>query len=425
MVAVAFVSLALTVGSSSASLPLFYGAIADDLGWSYTDVTLLFTYKNVAAAAATLLIAGPIIAGAGLRAGMAAAFALTAAGMALFVVVDSRLTYYAAGIVQGVGIAVVIVGVNVLVSRWFDRNRGFALGIALSGLSAGGALFPLLMEPLIEWVGWRAAMLALGLMVGGIALPLYLWKAREYPSAGDLDSAELRGRAAPARQGGRRATPARQGGGRVAAARQRGMSGTRDDVADAAAVAVIRSPAFIRSALALLLVGAADMAVIQHTSLLLRHESEVGEPVAALVLSVIFLSAVVGKLLAGRVYDRFAIAGISLWPVFVAASIALVFLIGGVFTVLLFAVCRGVSHGGLLPKPAVLAGHSLPPARIDIGLPLLLGVWMVGAGVGPPLLSALYEHHGHYRYGVGTLILLCLIGAVLLRGVRCPETLRR
>ena len=240
--------------------------------------------------------------------------------------------------------------------------------------------------------------------------------ALEFPSSGDLDSAELRGRAAPARQGGRRATPARQGGGRVAAARQGGMRGTRDDVADAAAGAVVRSPAFIRSALALLLVGAADMAVIQHTSLLLRHESEVGEPVAALVLSVIFLSAVVGKLLAGLVYDRFAIAGISLWPVFVAASIALVFLIGGVFTVLLFAVCRGVSHGGLLPKPAVLAGHSLP---------LLLGVWMVGAGVGPPLLSALYEHHGHYRYGVGTLILLCLIGAVLLRGVRCPETLRR
>jgi MFS family permease len=44
-----------------------------------------------------------------------------------------------------------------LVSSWFVKHRGLAIGIALIGTSLGSAVFPLLNPPLIEAFGWRQA----------------------------------------------------------------------------------------------------------------------------------------------------------------------------------------------------------------------------------------------------------------------------
>jgi cyanate permease len=44
-----------------------------------------------------------------------------------------------------------------LVSSWFVRHRGLAIGIALIGTSLGSAVFPVLNPPLIEAFGWRQA----------------------------------------------------------------------------------------------------------------------------------------------------------------------------------------------------------------------------------------------------------------------------
>jgi sugar phosphate permease len=44
-----------------------------------------------------------------------------------------------------------------LVSSWFVKHRGLAIGIALIGTSLGSAVFPLVNPPLIEAFGWRQA----------------------------------------------------------------------------------------------------------------------------------------------------------------------------------------------------------------------------------------------------------------------------
>jgi sugar phosphate permease len=46
-----------------------------------------------------------------------------------------------------------------LVSSWFVKHRGLAIGIALIGTSLGSAIFPLVNPPLIEAFGWRQAFL--------------------------------------------------------------------------------------------------------------------------------------------------------------------------------------------------------------------------------------------------------------------------
>lgn len=62
-----------------------------------------------------------------------------------------------------------------VVTRWFDRERGLALGIALSGVGLGTAIIPPIVAYLIGAYGWRAAYVGLGaviLILGGVPIAL-------------------------------------------------------------------------------------------------------------------------------------------------------------------------------------------------------------------------------------------------------------
>src|SRR6478735_8309523 len=62
------------------------------------------------------------------------------------------------------------------VQRWFIRRRGFASGLAVSGIGVGTLVMPPLATLLIDMLGWRGAYLALGSLAavigGGMALLL-------------------------------------------------------------------------------------------------------------------------------------------------------------------------------------------------------------------------------------------------------------
>ena len=78
------------------------------------------------------------------------------------------------------------------ISAWFDRRRGLALGIAMSGVGLGAFVVPQLAERLIERVGWRGAYVGLGLLTFVIAFPaVALWIREPRPGEGE------RGAAAP------------------------------------------------------------------------------------------------------------------------------------------------------------------------------------------------------------------------------------
>src|SRR5205823_2041251 len=70
------------------------------------------------------------------------------------------------GIVGGVGTPIPYAAV---ITQWFDRQRGLALGIGIAGVGLGAALVPQLAAFLIAAFGWRAAYLGLGVAVMVIA----------------------------------------------------------------------------------------------------------------------------------------------------------------------------------------------------------------------------------------------------------------
>ncbi len=65
------------------------------------------------------------------------------------------------------------------VSSWFERRRGAALALVMSGGAIGAIVLPPAADALIRLVGWRTAYLALGGMVLAIGLPTAALLIRE------------------------------------------------------------------------------------------------------------------------------------------------------------------------------------------------------------------------------------------------------
>lgn len=71
---------------------------------------------------------------------------------------------------------------STLLSRWFTRQRGLALGIAGMGTSFGGLGFPPLIQKLVELYEWRNAFGLIGASIILVGVPIVLGLARDRPS---------------------------------------------------------------------------------------------------------------------------------------------------------------------------------------------------------------------------------------------------
>lgn len=82
-------------------------------------------------------------------------------------------------------------------SLWFEKKRGFAIGIVISGNYIAGAIWPPIVQGLIDAMGWRDALFLIGCFVLAAMPPLTLMLRRPAPAlARELSGKSL---AAPAR----------------------------------------------------------------------------------------------------------------------------------------------------------------------------------------------------------------------------------
>jgi len=99
----------------------------------------------------------------------------------------SANTSYVSRALMGVSLGFIgVLGNTVLVSNWFRRLRGTAIGIVLTGTSFGGVLIPLLATPLILRYGWRTAMIAVSLIIWLFLLPAIIFLVKNKPSDSGL-----------------------------------------------------------------------------------------------------------------------------------------------------------------------------------------------------------------------------------------------
>ncbi len=152
----------------------FVEALQRDFAASRGSVSLVFSLAGFLYFGLGIL-SGPLADRVGSRGLAVAGMILTGLGLAAASAARSLSEVYAAyGLGVGLGVGCAYVPAIGAVQRWFVRRRGFASGLAVSGIGVGTLVMPPLASLLIESLGWRGAYLALGTLAaivgGGLAL---------------------------------------------------------------------------------------------------------------------------------------------------------------------------------------------------------------------------------------------------------------
>jgi MFS family permease len=172
VVAAAFAVTFIGFGSAY-TFSAFVEPLQQDFGASRGSVSLVFSLAGFLYFGLGI-VSGPLADRFGSRPLAVAGMILTGLGLAAASAAQSLLQVYVAyGLGVGLGVGCAYVPAIGAVQRWFVRRRGFASGLAVSGIGVGTLAMPPLASLLIGMLGWRGAYLALGALAvalgGGLA----------------------------------------------------------------------------------------------------------------------------------------------------------------------------------------------------------------------------------------------------------------
>jgi MFS family permease len=151
----------------------FFEPLVREFGWSHTQVSFASSLRGLEMGILAPLI-GFLADRWGSRRIMFSGMIVLGAGLILLSYTQSLFMFYGAMILIafGAGGCTSVVTMTA-VSQWFRKNIGKALAIMTSGFGASGLLLPIIVA-LIDAYGWRTAVVALGLAIWVIGIPLSL-----------------------------------------------------------------------------------------------------------------------------------------------------------------------------------------------------------------------------------------------------------
>lgn len=179
IVTTAFLSLFAVVGIAYYGLPFFYDFMSEEYGWSRAVVTSGNAVGKLLVGPLFGFVAGWMIDRYGPRRLLISGSLMMGVSLLGLGFSNSLPTFYLFWVFNALGyVCGGPLPCQVLVSRWFDKNRGKAMGIAYLGIGTGGALVPLFSTGLEKEFGWHLALGALGILIVLIALPM-AWFIKE------------------------------------------------------------------------------------------------------------------------------------------------------------------------------------------------------------------------------------------------------
>ena len=186
------VAMALGSGVSFWSFGLYIGPLEEEFGWSRAEVSLGFSV-SLAISGLTGPFIGRWIDVRGPRVAIVVGATLTAATYILLATTSELWQWYAYNSINAVFRQMMFfIPFQALISRWFDRRRGIALGILGTGFSLGGFVVVPLMQLVIEQVGWDGSFIISGIAVVGVFVPIGLLLVRNSPAdVGAVPDGEL------------------------------------------------------------------------------------------------------------------------------------------------------------------------------------------------------------------------------------------
>jgi MFS family permease len=204
IVAASFVILFFNSGARYA-FGVMFKPIIKEFGWSRGTISLVF-FVNMVVFAISIFIVGRLYDRYGPKWVIIVSTLFISAGFALTSFMHSiGQFFFAYGVLAAFGIAGTAVPIMAtLTSKWFEKYRGLAISLALSGISIGQFVLVPFLSLFTLSFGWRASYLSIGIAMLVVNLLLVLFVIKGDPHHlgltpfGHVETEEAAGDASPA-----------------------------------------------------------------------------------------------------------------------------------------------------------------------------------------------------------------------------------
>lgn len=268
-------------------------------------------------------------------------------------------------------------------SLWFERKRGFAIGIVISGNYIAGSIWPPITQALIDAVGWRDALFMIGCFCLASMPPLTLMLRRPAPALAQ----EIAGATAPA--------PARPLG-----LGKETMQGALCCAGLACCVA---------------------MAMPQVHIVAYCTDIGLGAVHGANMLALMMAAGVASRLISGWLSDK--IGGywtLVLGSLFQMMTLTLFLPFDQLYPLYIVSFLFGLSQGGIVPSYAMIVRGAFPARDAGWRIGTVMSFTLFGMALGGWMSGAIHDLTGDYQAavlnGIGWNVLnLAIAGWLLLR----------
>lgn len=368
--------------AGSTIFPYASGVLMEPLtqtfGWTRSQFSFPFLLQAAVGLVAAPL-AGRLIDRYGPRRVLLTGIPIAVVGMSMLGLVGRPIwSWWVLAVIQGALMALILpVGWITTVIRQFHVSRGLALAIALAGVGLGAAIWPVLAALTIYWLGWRAVFPVLGVCWGLVVLPLtFLLIASDRT----LRSSEAAGKPGST---------------------------------------TLRALLWSRKFLLLAAAGSLFIATIYGFNLnLVPILKGLGYSVteAAGIAGLAGVTAVIGRILIGLLLDHLPTKplGTSIFLVPIAAAALFLSAQGTGWMPVLAVVLLGLSLGAETDIIAYIASREFDRDVFASAFSVVSAIFSVSAGLGPLLVSALYDASHSYDLFLAVSCLLVMSGAALL-----------
>lgn len=389
-------------GCGPISFSFFVTSLEKALDWSRTGIMTAFTIFFICVAISAPF-AGRLVHRYGGRRVIALGALSACVGYILLSQMNDLWQYYIGYAFIGFGIAALgPVITTLIVSNWFSRRRGMAIGFMSMGAGTAGMIFtPLVIVYLIPNLGWSNTYLTFAVITGGLAIPLALFVIRTRPAdMGLLPD----GREAPEISGiSEVKTPAAEGFTMKMA---------------------LATQAFWLLAVAILFTHS-HMGVMQNQ---IPHLEDLGFPagIVASAMSIVAVMSTVGTLVFGWLCDKIrvkfaSVIGLTL----IALSIILLINIkvsSPAWLVWMYATSLGLGIGGWMPTMSLLTSTNFGLVAYGTIFGALNFFQSIGAAMGPILAGYLYDRTDTYDWAFIIIVILVVLGIPLVLAIRRPSS---
>ena len=394
IVVVSAITLLMSGGIGFYSFGAFFTPLIDEFGWNRAQISLSMSIMGLVGLTGPLL--GTWVNRYGARRIMLLGALLMGISFACLGFTFSIYYFYALYFVAAAGqIAILNIPVLTLVSHWFEKRKGLAIGISVAGYGLGGMIMLPLAAYLISLLDWRWTYHILGMTICFVLVPLITLVIKNNPSdIGMLPDGEKH-----TAQEKQQRTP---------------VPASNIQIPRWTLPRALRTSTFWIITISFMMVFVGTSSVLAHAVPFFVGQG-LSNQAASTIVGIAIGISILGRIITGYLSDRV--------PVKYIAAMFFMFQVGGLLTFIfpqtqasgpVFVAIFGMSMGGLFVLGPTIVREYF---GLDSFAPIYGGLWAFQSlawATGPYITGYIFDTTGSYNSAFIAFVIATLLAIVLI-----------